>query len=149
MNWYKQIKLAVPITEAPGKMTYFDVGHNVNFSARKYNNTNINEYPEEEQKIIRDFEHKEALWYILKDFNFLLVPAMEIADNGFIMINTHRDSINGKDVLAQGRYDKNKNVVSFVGYFPSSDNPKRQEYSKKRIYRILDHIFKNAPIYGF
>ena len=123
MNWYKIVKLALPIVdENPARYRYppyLSVGH--------------------EDKPF------DKIWVMYNDFS---IDSRDLYnDEGAIL--THEDEWPDKtDMFAKGRYDSKKHMVSLV-YFPAilNDIPfERLIHAKKRVAAALDKEFDNPAI---
>ena len=143
MNWYKEIKIALPVSkDIPWDASYYDIGHDAFNLFQKLRGKKIDSLPEEIQKKILEHLDKDKIWYIYNDYSIVVKPALWIDKQGKLVVATH----SGYTALAKGRYDSEKHVVSLHD-FSYDQNPTRLAYKKKRIQRVLDDTFGNPTIY--
>ena len=142
MNWYKEIKLALPLSRyRPWNMSYFDVGHDSFNLFDKLRGKKVDSLPEEVQQKIAEHLDKDKIWYIHHDYSIQVKPALWIDEQGKLVVATHSGM-----PLAKGRYDHFRHMVSLMD-FSYDKNPKKLEHIKKRIHKILDDTFNNPTIY--
>ena len=123
MNWYKEIKLALPVVDKDPSVYkyphYLSIGH--------------------EDKPF------DKIWVMYSDFS---IDSKDLYnEEGEIL--THADTWPDKtDMFAKGRYDSEKHMVS-LAYFPAilNDIPfSRLIHAKKRVAQALDREFNNPEI---
>ena len=129
MNWYKEIKVALPVMERRPGYEYTSVGHDY-----------FDEYG-----VIR-----EELWLIDKDWNLLTVKF------GGRKITEHSDAFPGKwaGAKAKGRYEEKKGGKKRVSLVVIQQNmqyydPKKNQYIIEKASKILDKHYGNPDIILF
>ena len=131
MNWYKTIKIALPVVTTPSYMHYTDIGH---------------------KKL--DQGRGEILWTIDYNWNFEAIPVTEeiegeIHDDVF---QRNFDYVT-EDSIASGRLftdlANRTRVSATINIDPRKTNPRRMEYIKEQVTRILDREFNNPDIMFF
>jgi hypothetical protein len=134
MNWYKEIKIALPITEKDPPVHYTNIGHRM---PSNYNSV-LNR-----RKIVY-----AEIWYINDKWEFISVP---VTDS-----NTHVSEFQADVFLhgiARGRYDESsdgdKYVSVLLDYGVQAHHPGREEYFMNRIEKILDEKYGNPNIYRY
>jgi hypothetical protein len=126
MNWYKTIKVALPIMDAPVGSHYTSVGHNFDKS--------------------RDIE--EELWMI--DRHWKLHTGVPTYKNR--LHYTMFSATVANAYLAKGRYEVTPNgekKVSLTINAPGSSEIAKQGALKNKVVKILDQHYGNPTIYEF
>ena len=143
----KKKKVAFPVTENSEGLNYFDIGHDSYFALRQYNGKNINSYPKQTQEMIRSNMGKDLLFYVFENFAISIVPAFEIDSRGYIIMNMHQEVFGEAEIFATGRYNKDLHEVSLAYEDFGTENPRRIDYIKNGIQKVLDSTFNNPKIY--
>ena len=131
MNWYKTIKIALPVVTTPSYIHYTDIGH---------------------KKL--DQGRGEIVWMLDHNFNFYSVTLTEETED-----QIHDDlfdadfNYQSPDVIAYGRYfvdlANRRRASATVNLDPDKTNPKRIEYIKNQVTKILDRKFNSPEIMFF
>jgi len=137
MNWYRVIKLALPVVNVPREMDYTDIGHYDKMEHFRFD------------KVVQ-----EILWTIDYNFDIKTIPVTDmnigtIHDYAFDLDFSYRS----KDSIASGRYIKHRDgsgkTSVAINVDPDTTNPRSMEYIKKQVSNILDREFNNPAIYEF
>lgn len=133
MNWYKLIKVSFPLVnpESHQYKTHMDIGH----AGYGYAEEFLVPYPGKLTPI--------TLWFVDDNFNIHTWDKSSVW--GHCDWNEYFEHIN--NLLATGRYDKEKKVVSMRIFY--SDFPGRKSFLRNRIVRMLDDKFNNPAIVEF
>jgi hypothetical protein len=123
MNWYKQIKIALPVDDSRYENPfYLSVGH-------------------------KDAPG-DKIWVMYKDFSLDIKDLYN--EEGKTL--THLDLWPDKnEMFARGRYEAKRHTASVV-YFPAIvyDGPiSRMDFAKKRVIKELDRAFGNPRIFEY
>ena len=154
MNWYKQIKLALPVDETIPSSHYMDYGHEGYFEIGDVEGMIFHKLEPEAQKSVKKKidKNKETIWIMQKNYEIIENPAIGVNDIGIIKRYTHWDvwGLLDQSILAKGRYEGDNNIVSFVytsalrGY-----SINRRNHVEKMMLRSVDKHFNNPKISVF
>ena len=121
MNWYKEIKLSFPLKEKGKPSSYTSIGHK---------------------------KAPELVWIIDDNWNF----KSKIVDDGDWQGHSFAFGMEEiQKAIAAGRFVSGKASMSIFlqAFWEDRHNPTRMEYTKKRIYSILDKNLNNPDIYDY
>ena len=122
MNWYRVIKIALPITERNKPQHYVNIGHGLN-------------------------KNNVTLWLIDKNWNI----KTDTEALNHVNIFTEDELENGMAYGRFMQKENGEKVVSvyWSHFILRETSPQRLEFIKQRVAKILDQTFDNPAIYYY
>ena len=156
MNWYKEIKIALPVNVTLPIHNYMSIGHEGYWDISDVDGLFFERLePEAQESVKRKIEaNKETLWVMDDKYNITEHPTIGINEHGVVKVYTHTEvwgiSFN-KEIIAKGRYEGDNNIVSFGFTGNYRDHMlsipfHRRSYAEKAIFKVVDRHFGNPEI---
>ena len=155
MNWYKEIKIALPVNVSLPIHNYMEIGHEGYWDIGDVDGIALKRLePEAQKSVKRKIEsNKETLWIMDDKYKITEHPSVGINENGVVKRYSHFDvwGLLPDKTIAKGRYEGDNNIVSFgfTAYYRDhmlSIPFHRRSYAENMVFKAVDKHFGNPEI---